>query len=716
MARASDPSSPRGRVPRLLAGVLLASLSFAARSATASAPWTPSPAARSAIEQLVDEAGLALTVSQWPLPRAAVAQALDALPASLPGRLGDARALVRHELDAATGARATLRLREHRDALSGFGDDATPGSGVAVRTPELDGPHLALQFGARVEARSDPGASGVTGRLDDTAVATEAFGVQLQAWSHRSWWGPGWQSALPLGNNAPAMGGVGLQRASTARSDSPWLSWLGPWTGEFFIARTQGEPESPDPLIVGTRLTFRPFDSLEIGFTRMAQWGGGSAPTSLHSFVDMLLARHTNVDPGSTATDPANELAGFDGRLRCPAGLRCAAYTQWEGEDEANGLPSRYLMLGGLEGWTADGAHRFFVEATVTSCWQAREPIEIGCAYRNHAYPGGYADDGRWLGANVGPDSRVLTFGWIGVDDHSVARLDVGRIGTRIGTFSPDIHDPASSGRLIGLSLRHTFDWGPVAISPEIDWNRVHAPAGRVDATRLGVTFEAGLGDLGRAVPTRLGVALGDARQSPGQALLAGGALLVGSALLDHRADAWARHHQEDSSSHAIVAVGDAVPIVGLGAAAWMATSARGTREGDIGWTSLASGATAFVLNEAVKLAVDRSRPDAGRGATDFGHASRGRSSFPSQHAAVAWAVLTPIAQAEDAPWLYGVATLANASRVAARDHWLSDTVAGAMLGYATGRAWTSHEGLDGRGSAPRVALLPHAVVASWQW
>jgi hypothetical protein len=54
-------------------------------------PWTPSPAARHALELLVDDGGLALPVTQWPLPRFAVVRALDALPRELAPGLAAAR-------------------------------------------------------------------------------------------------------------------------------------------------------------------------------------------------------------------------------------------------------------------------------------------------------------------------------------------------------------------------------------------------------------------------------------------------------------------------------------------------------------------------------------------------------------------------------------------------------------------------------------------------
>ena len=193
---------------------LLLELLLVRAASAASVPWTPSVMARHAIEVLVDDGGMQLTVSQWPLPRDAVQQALDALPQELTPALADARAVVQAELRGQQSARVGLTVRGRKDAISGFGDDATPGSSVQLRTGELDGPHLAMQLGGRLDAVSDSGDAHATARLDDSAVAVDALGVQAQAWAHRSWWGPGWQSALPLSNNAPVLDGVGLDRKS----------------------------------------------------------------------------------------------------------------------------------------------------------------------------------------------------------------------------------------------------------------------------------------------------------------------------------------------------------------------------------------------------------------------------------------------------------------------------------------------------------------------
>jgi membrane-associated phospholipid phosphatase len=114
-----------------------------------------------------------------------------------------------------------------------------------------------------------------------------------------------------------------------------------------------------------------------------------------------------------------------------------------------------------------------------------------------------------------------------------------------------------------------------------------------------------------------------------------------------------------------------------------------------------------------IKEGIDRSRPLENRGATDFGHEKRSDSSFPSVQTTLAWSVLTPIAQRYDAPWLYGVAALTNVARVAGRNHWLSDTVAGSVLGYVVGDWFGRRVDANGNASGSTVMLMPRGVAMS---
>ncbi len=694
-------------VRSLFIGLLMAVLAGASHAAP-SLPWTPGPMTRHALELLADEAGLDLPLTQWPLPRAAVRRALDALPAELPAPLDAAREQVRRDLRAAEGSELSLTLRGRDDALAGFGDESTPGSSIKLRSSTLATPHAALQVGGRIDTDLQAGGHAGQFRLDDSALATEAWGVQLQAWSHRAWWSPGWQSSLLLGNNAPPFNGIGLQRASASRSESRWLSWLGPWNYDFFIAQSDDAIHS---WFVGTRLTLRPFSLLEIGLTRTAQWGGRGRPQSVKSFLRMLVGAGVNADrPEQAASDPANEMSGFDVRLRCAFGLRCALYTQLIGEDQAGIMPSRFLGLYGVESWTADGRQRFFAEFAETLCGAplARSPVRH-CAYRNHAYPDGYVHAGRWIGAGAGPDSRLLTLGWLDADSDTSLRLHSGRVGSRIGRFSAVDDDPLHSGRVVGVAARQGWSWGPATVSAEFDWLRVKAPEGNQREARLGVNLRMGLDDAARTTGAGLGASLSTAGSSV-TPLLTGAALVAGAALLDRPLDDHARAHGSNPSAKAIRRTGDALPFVGFGLAGLSWAMQHGSVQGDVAFSSMAAGVSAVAIAELTKLAVDRARPSAELGPASFGdNRRRSDSSFPSIHATLAWSVVTPYAKHYDMPWLYGVAALTNATRVMGRDHWFSDTVGGAALGYVVAdRIYRDRVGSDS--DKARLSIGPRSI------
>lgn len=468
-----------------------------AAHAQATLPWTPDPFERHALQRLVDEGGLSLTTSHWPLPRSAVQQALAALPAALPPGLDQARASVQAGLARATRAQASLTVRTNDEALPGFGDDGAPGSQATLRSPAYEGRHFAAQFGVRASRATAPWNNGTDLRLDHTAVVAEALGWQLQAWSRQAWWGPGWQDSLVLGHNTPPMLGVGFQRASASRSESPWLSWAGPWNFEFFVAQTDDARKPKNPFLIGHRLTLRPLPSLEIGLTRTAQWGGKGRDQSLRSFLRMLGGRGTNAgDENYTGADPGNGMAGIDLRAGCPAGWRCAGYAQLIGEDEANYMPSKFLGVYGLEHWSADGRHRWFAELAETGC---RMPVgqdaDKGCAYRNYAYGDGYTHGGRWIGAGVGADSRVLTLGWLDAERRTALRLHAGRVGARIGALG-STDDPRHAGHLFGLTGSVQLRWGAAMIAPELGWLRVAADDGNRHEARIGATITLPLDSL----------------------------------------------------------------------------------------------------------------------------------------------------------------------------------------------------------------------------
>jgi len=96
------------------------------------------------------------------------------------------------------------------------------------------------------------------------------------------------------------------------------------------------------------------------------------------------------------------------------------------------------------------------------------------------------------------------------------------------------------------------------------------------------------------------------------------------------------------------------------------------------------------VTAEALRYAAGRERPNE---TTDSNDWRAGGTSFPSLHSTAAFAVGAVFAESgsDDYRWLrrlvgYGMASATVYLRVHDNQHWLSDTVAGAALGIASGR------------------------------
>ena len=89
-----------------------------------------------------------------------------------------------------------------------------------------------------------------------------------------------------------------------------------------------------------------------------------------------------------------------------------------------------------------------------------------------------------------------------------------------------------------------------------------------------------------------------------------------------------------------------------------------------------------LVMVEGFKYSLQRQRPYQGDGSGSF---FQGGTSFPSEHAAAAWAVAGVIAHEYPGPLTkilaYGLASLVDVSRIRARQHFPSDVLVGSMIG-----------------------------------
>ncbi|MEP2590870.1 MAG: capsule assembly Wzi family protein, partial [Marinobacter sp.] len=230
------------------------------------------------------------------------------------------------------------------------------------------------------------------------------------------WWGPGHHSSLAISNNARPVPGLWFGRQTQYAPRSPWLNWIGPWDFQAFVGQLEQDRAVPDAKLVGGRLTFRPASFLQIGLTRLFQWGGEGRPQTLDSIGDALIGKDNgqqNTDPGDDK-GPSNQIAGFDFRTSFPvSGMPVGFYGQMMGEDEAGYLPSKYSALVGLDALTGIGAgsQRFFLEGTDTVAGRAVSDARLNTAYEHGTYRSGFRYYGRNIASTFEGDARALTLG-----------------------------------------------------------------------------------------------------------------------------------------------------------------------------------------------------------------------------------------------------------------------------------------------------------------
>jgi membrane-associated phospholipid phosphatase len=191
------------------------------------------------------------------------------------------------------------------------------------------------------------------------------------------------------------------------------------------------------------------------------------------------------------------------------------------------------------------------------------------------------------------------------------------------------------------------------------------------------------------------------------------GAVLL-SAVADKPVDRMVKKHQDSKVLRGWNTYGNALPyaLVGAAGAAFALGDERMQNTGLIAMQSIAAATGISVVG---KYAVGRARPEEEQGPwsrVGDGY-SRSNASFPSGHSAISFAAVTPFAKEYDAPWLYGVAALGSAGRVAGRKHWVSDTVAGSIIGYAVG-SWLWQAQRDQSDS--RLSINPGVKEVSVVW
>lgn len=399
------------------------------------APWIDpgDEQLRHHIQVLADAGVIAAPITTWPLPWAAIATDLDtAVESRLPDAVRWSLAYTRFSLKQAESAlnlRARAGTRPDPVVFRDFGSEQREENELHG---ELD--WVGESLAARLSMTWAPDATdGKDYRLDGSYVAGVLGNWGVSVGALERWWGPAWQSSLILSNSARPVTAVSLQRQAATAFETPWLSWIGPWSFTAFAGQLESDRAIPNAKLLGARLALKPFSSFEIGFSRVAQWGGDGRPQDLGSLWDLVQGNDNLGDDGIDETnEPGNQIGAVDLRIGFPlAGSYSALYVQYAGEDESNGFPSRGFLLGGVESAFsyADIFHRVALEYADTMVGTL-DDSRPNTAYEHSTYQSGYRYFGRPLGSTFDNDTRAVSL----LLDHYFA--DSSQLSWRIGQLA----------------------------------------------------------------------------------------------------------------------------------------------------------------------------------------------------------------------------------------------------------------------------------------
>lgn len=146
-----------------------------------------------------------------------------------------------------------------------------------------------------------------------------------------------------------------------------------------------------------------------------------------------------------------------------------------------------------------------------------------------------------------------------------------------------------------------------------------------------------------------------------------------------------------------------AYSFIGAGAGAFVLGHLTGNdRMSEAGFLSGEAAINSTAVAYLFKTVTQRPRPFQDKGSGTF---FQGGSSFPSEHAAIAWSVASVMAHEYPGTLTkilaYGLATTVSATRVTGQQHFASDVIIGSALGWYFGRqVYRSHHDSDLGGEA----------------
>ena len=258
------------------------------------------------------------------------------------------------------------------------------------------------------------------GRFLDTYVALNLSDWQLSYGNQSLWWGPSQGGAMMLSDNGQPLRMFRINRVTPFRLPS-FLGVVGAMRVEAFVGQYSGyefmdtpaglvgqygKSLSPQPIVHGERISFKPTTNLEIGLSRTTDYGGPGYPLTLHSFLRSVFSP-SNGNPG-TPGKTGSHRSGLDFSYRIP-GIRNGMTFYAEGmaeHDEITPLlgPDVATWLAGIYIPTLPKIPKldFRVEGGYTDPPSSGGDVAFGAFYWDATWITGFQNAGHLMGSWMG--------------------------------------------------------------------------------------------------------------------------------------------------------------------------------------------------------------------------------------------------------------------------------------------------------------------------
>ncbi len=314
-------------------------------------------------------------------------------------------------------------------------------------------------------------------RLDESYIAAFIGNWVFSFGRQNRWYGPTWDTSLSLTNNARPMTALAISRKSAEPFTVPFTEFDIPWTVTSFMGKMDDERIVKNTLLWGFRLNFKPFKNLELGITRLAQWGGEGHSQNFSTFWNVLIGRtNCGIDHlicNENTPNPANQQAGYDLRYSFNLfNIPMSFYGQKIAED-GSAKPFSYLTKAQPQLGFDAHLNIFSKPSTVfielaDSLADCGERDNIGdCYYEHSSYITGMRYNQRAIGSTYDNDAKTYVLGaysQIDINTHLTSKLHYLQLNYDNSDKAPNnpligntITSIAKNTIMLSYSIRHSY-------------------------------------------------------------------------------------------------------------------------------------------------------------------------------------------------------------------------------------------------------------------